>query len=145
VPLQFTITTLTANRLARVNQFFHCSSLFIWGAPGSSRGGACPRVPPMASPLARFKLQRRRLSFEHCSTVSIHAILCAAFESTAALGLSSCQLFTATFLSHSCRLAKLQARPMPSCVVCPAVRRVLCRNEEHNIVKLFHHRVATPF
>ena len=44
LPLQFTITTLIADRLAGVSQFFHCSSLFIGGgeaAPGSSG----PRVP----------------------------------------------------------------------------------------------------
>ena len=29
VPLQFTITTLSADKLAGVSQFFHCSSLFI--------------------------------------------------------------------------------------------------------------------
>jgi len=49
VPLQFTITTLTANRLARVSQFFHCSSLFICGrgeAPGSSREALPPSAPP---------------------------------------------------------------------------------------------------
>lgn len=41
MPLQFTITTLIADRLAGVSQFFHCSSLFI----GGHQVPVAPRVP----------------------------------------------------------------------------------------------------
>ena len=41
MPLQFTITTLIADRLAGVSQFFHCSSLFIEG----HKVPVAPRVP----------------------------------------------------------------------------------------------------
>ena len=42
MPLQFTITTLIADRLAGVSQFFHCSCLFIWGG---HQVPVAPRVP----------------------------------------------------------------------------------------------------
>ena len=53
VPLQFTITTLIADRLAGVSQFFHCSSLFIGG--GGTRFQWPPECPSMASTMSRLK------------------------------------------------------------------------------------------
>ena len=46
---------------------------------------------------------------------------------------------------HYCRAMLYIARPMPSCGVCVSVMFVDCVKTNKYSIKIFHHRVATPF
>ena len=53
MPLQFTITTLIADRLAGVSQFFHCCPFLL--GEGGTRFQWPPECPSMASTMSRLK------------------------------------------------------------------------------------------